>query len=71
MADTLQVQNVAQELRALQEKPLSIIRLSEPISAAPPSHRRSDVSEAAFDDPSPASLEADLSHYKVRLASVL
>ncbi|KAK3172444.1 hypothetical protein OEA41_005766 [Lepraria neglecta] len=64
MADSLHVQNVIQGLRALREEPLSIIGLSEPISAAPTSHRTSDVSEAAFENPSPASLEADLSHYK-------
>ena len=67
MADPLQVQNTIQGLRALQEEPLSIIRLSEPISARAISNRTSDVSEAAFDNPSPASLEADLSHYKVPL----
>lgn len=65
MADPLQVQNTIQGLRALQGEPLSIIRLSEPISASVTSHRTSDASEAAFDNPSPASLEADLSHYKV------
>ena len=65
MPDSLQVQNIIQGLRALQEEPLSIIRLSEPISASATSHRTSDASEAAFDNPSPASLEADLTHYKV------
>ncbi|KAL2050099.1 hypothetical protein ABVK25_009602 [Lepraria finkii] len=64
MTDSLQVENVIQGLRALQQEPISVIRLSEPISAAPTSHRTSDVSEAAFENPSPASLEADLSHYK-------
>ena len=66
MTDLQRVENVVQGLRALQEPSLSIIRLSEPISAAPTSHRASDVSSCAFDSPSPASLEADLSHYKVR-----
>jgi hypothetical protein len=54
---------------------LSILRISEPIAftsdiANPnqsPSKRRSDVSTDAFDNPTPASLEADLIHYKVRL----
>lgn len=52
---------------------LSIIRLSEPIapSAAPssqsPSKRRSDASTDAdaFDNLTPATLEADLTHYQV------
>lgn len=65
MADSLHVQNVMQGLRALQTEPLSIVKLSEPISATATSHRTSDVSTTAFDNPSPASLEADLSHYKV------
>ncbi|KAL2868417.1 uncharacterized protein BJX67DRAFT_350730 [Aspergillus lucknowensis] len=48
---------------------LSIVRISEPIfspdtesSDSSPSKRHSDVS--AFDNPTPASLEADLTHYK-------
>jgi hypothetical protein len=52
---------------------LSIIKISEPISGAinqSSTTRTSDVSADAFDSPSPASLEADLSHYKVRRASV-
>ena len=65
MADRQRVENVVQGLRAMQEPSLSIIRLSEPISTVPTSHRTSDVS-SAFDNPSPASLEADLTHYKVR-----
>ncbi|KAL8796779.1 MAG: hypothetical protein Q9195_000862 [Heterodermia aff. obscurata] len=52
-------------LAALQEQPLSIIRLSEPISAPQSSTTRtSDASNSALDNPTPASLEADLSHYK-------
>ncbi|KAJ5124182.1 uncharacterized protein N7515_008007 [Penicillium bovifimosum] len=52
------------------KKRLAIIRISEPISAEvggsypSPSKRSSDVSVSNFDDPTPASLEADLSHYK-------
>lgn len=65
MAGSQRVENVIQGLRALQDSPLSIIRLSEPISATPTSHRTSDISASAFDNPSPESLEADLSHYKV------
>lgn len=56
-------------LSTLQTQDLSIIRLSEPISLphAPLTVKRSsDVSTDAFENPSPASLEADLSHYKVR-----
>ena len=51
---------------------LAIIRISEPISTEvggsypSPSKRTSDVSVSNFDDPTPASLEADLAHYKVR-----
>jgi hypothetical protein len=50
---------------------LSIVRISEPIfspeedsTGSSPSKRNSDVS--AVDTPSPASLEADLTHYKVQ-----
>ncbi|KAG7008772.1 hypothetical protein G7Y79_00004g013560 [Physcia stellaris] len=52
-------------LAALQEQPLSIIRLSEPISAPQSSARTSDASSSALDNPTSASLEADLNHYKV------
>ena len=55
-------------LASLQEQPLSIIRLSEPVAAPQTSTRTSDASNSALDNPTPASLEADLSHYKVRLA---
>ncbi|MCJ1381986.1 hypothetical protein MMC17_005098 [Xylographa soralifera] len=54
-------------LSELQSQELSIIRLSEPISAAnaPDAPKRtSDVSSDAFENPSPASLAADLGHYK-------
>lgn len=53
------------------KKRLAIVRISEPISAEvggsypSPSRRASDMSVSNFDDPTPASLEADLSHYKV------
>ena len=65
MADRQRVDNVLQGLRSLQDTPLSIIRLSEPISGAAGANRVSDASNSTFEDPSPASLEADLSHYKV------
>ncbi|KAJ5624414.1 hypothetical protein N7510_000723 [Penicillium lagena] len=51
-------------------KHLAIIRISEPISAeavdsnASPAKRGSDVSVSNLNDPTPASLEADLTHYK-------
>ena len=63
MADPLRLENAIQGLRAFQDTPLSIVRLSEPISAAPTAKRSSDAS--TLDNPSPVSLEADLSHYKV------
>lgn len=46
----------------------SIIKISEPISSAidkSSATRTSDVSTDNFDNPTPASLEADLAHYKV------
>lgn len=62
---------VLSEIESLQAQPLSIISLSEPIhtgasqnTAAP--GRSSDVS-AENEGTSPASLEADLIHYKVCL----
>ncbi|KAL5358116.1 hypothetical protein BJX96DRAFT_36165 [Aspergillus floccosus] len=65
---------VRQQLQQLQEKGdleshLAIVRISEPIFAPDaenpdpsPGKRNSDVS--AIDNPTPASLEADLTHYK-------
>lgn len=49
---------------------LSILRLSEPLITDYTQHpdsskRASDASAAAYDTPSPASLETDLVHYKV------
>lgn len=65
-----QLQQLEQENGDLKTQ-LNIIRISEPIfsptSEKPtttPSKRNSDVS--SLDNPTPASLEADLSHYKVR-----
>ena len=61
--DVLQSLNDAQ-----QSYEFSIIKISEPISAAinqSSTTRTSDVSADAFESPSPASLEADLLHYKV------
>jgi hypothetical protein len=56
-------------IEAQQNYELSIIKISEPISAVihqSSTTRTSDVSADAFESTSPASLEADLSHYKVR-----
>ena len=61
-------ESISEALGKLQQQELSIIHLSEPILAthAPdPVKRTSDVSADAFENPSPASLAADLSHYKV------
>ncbi|KAI9813875.1 MAG: hypothetical protein M1832_006087, partial [Thelocarpon impressellum] len=58
------------ELQAARE--LSIIGLGEPIAPPPEARtqadgaRSSDASADAADSPSPATLEADLAHYKVR-----
>ena len=64
-------QSHVEVLQALAEVPntyeFSIIKLSEPVYG-PLQHqsgvRTSDVSADVFDNPSPASLEADLAHYK-------
>ncbi|KAB5559834.1 hypothetical protein GE09DRAFT_70254 [Coniochaeta sp. 2T2.1] len=59
------------ELEALQSRPISILQLSEPISSAlaqpdvtGTTVRTSDVSNSSLNAPTPASLEADLAHYK-------
>lgn len=63
------------ELRSQQQKhPLSILKLAEPIVASTqntvsPSKRGSNVSNSEIENPTPASLEADLLHYKVRLSN--
>ena len=63
-------EEVLSGLSELQSQELSIIRLSEPIavSNADAPKRTSDVSSDAFENPSPASLAADLSHYKVYIS---
>ncbi|KAI4210136.1 MAG: hypothetical protein LQ351_006968 [Letrouitia transgressa] len=55
---------ILQNIKDLQAESLSIIRISEPVSASHPSKRSSDASSDVFESPSPASLEADLTHYK-------
>lgn len=55
-------------LEVQSEHELSIIKLSEPVSGQlkqKAGERTSDVSADVFDNPTPASLEADLAHYKV------
>ena len=55
-------------LEAQNSNDLSIIKLSEPVSGPLKQNteeRTSDVSVEVFENPTPASLEADLAHYKV------
>ena len=63
--------SILSTLHALQSQPFSLIRLSEPLATSqpqPPSteKRTSNISISTnpFDNPSPTSLAADLSHYK-------
>lgn len=64
---------VLAELRSHQENhPLYLLKLAEPIlasshGASSPSKRTSDISNSEIENPTPASLEADLVHYKVRI----
>ena len=55
--------DIISTLKTLQYEPLSIIRLSGPVSTSNPTHRSSGSSDS-LENPSPASLEADLLHYK-------
>ena len=69
MADPTNIDAVLAELR--QSESLSIIRLREAIYPEDPQNAQkrnsgvSDVSASAFENTTPASLEADLTHYKV------
>jgi DNA repair exonuclease SbcCD ATPase subunit len=69
-------EDVLASLRSLSEShELSILKLSEPISTTPSDHhnntqRTSDVSSASLDSPTPASLEADLTHYRELFAKL-
>lgn len=59
--------DVLEALSSLQAQPLSILKLSEPITTAPtePRARSSDASSSSMTDvPTPFSLDADLSHYR-------
>ena len=62
-------QKILEEIHDIQSNhELSIIKLGEPLAAPLKNQigdRRSDVSADVFDNPTPASLEADLEHYKV------
>jgi hypothetical protein len=56
-------------MKAQDSYEFSIIKLSEPVYGPlqhNPGERTSDVSADVFNNPSPASLETDLAHYKVR-----
>ncbi|KAL2888021.1 putative 60s ribosomal protein l37 protein [Ceratocystis lukuohia] len=58
---------ILHELEQLQNQSLSILKLSEPITASAStssSNRRSDASSTSLDAPTPSSLEADLAHYR-------
>ncbi|KAK0725586.1 hypothetical protein B0H67DRAFT_598785 [Lasiosphaeris hirsuta] len=64
---------VLQALEDLQSAEITILKISEPILTTPavnPDARTSDVSAASLDTPSPASLEADLTHYKELFAKL-
>ncbi|KAF4963214.1 hypothetical protein FSARC_8749 [Fusarium sarcochroum] len=67
-------QKVLETLAKLQStREISIIKLSEPISSSTPQdarQRTSDASNSAFDAPTPASLIADLAHYKELFAKL-
>ncbi|KAM0355863.1 hypothetical protein ACHAPU_000250 [Fusarium lateritium] len=69
--DTEKVLETLSKLQSSQE--ISIIKLSEPISSSKPQdarQRTSDVSNSAFDAPTPAGLTADLAHYKELFAKL-
>lgn len=69
-----EVDRVLQRLQDLENRhEISIIRLSEPISrtfSQDIRQRTSDASNASFDAPTPASLDADLQHYKELFAKL-
>lgn len=63
-----QYQRAIDELSRLQTGELSILRLADPIagiSGSDAQNRKSDASVDGIDNPSPASLNDDLFHYKV------
>ncbi|KAL8407591.1 hypothetical protein RB594_006426 [Gaeumannomyces avenae] len=84
MPETKNATKVATQLEALASKhELTVVRLSEPITSAVEqleaaignnaggtAARTSDISTASLDAPTPASLEADLEHYKELFAKL-
>jgi chromosome segregation ATPase len=74
--DAAKTAKVLQSLEDLQSHEISIIKLSEPIASSAPQdgathqQRTSDASNASLDAPTPASLEADLAHYKELFAKL-
>jgi len=73
--DRKKAEQVLAQLEGLQaDHEISILRLSEPISSAiaqsSTSVRTSDASTSSLDTPTPASLEADLAHYKELFAKL-
>jgi chromosome segregation ATPase len=72
--DMVKVDKVLHTLQDLQDNhEVSIIRLSEPISTASQQdsrQRTSDASNSSMDATTPASLEADLAHYKELFAKL-
>lgn len=78
--DEVKTNKVLQALEDLESREISIIKLSEPITAAVHAsddatrqhqqQRTSDASNASLDAPTPASLQADLEHYKELFAKL-
>ncbi|CAG9995755.1 unnamed protein product [Clonostachys byssicola] len=70
-AKAAKVLRQVEDLQASQD--VNIIKLSEPISSSVPQDgrlRNSDASSASLDAPTPASLDADLAHYKELFAKL-
>ena len=74
MTGTAKVDKVLRTLNDIQSsQDISIIKISEPISSSAVQDARqriSDASNASLDAPTPASLEADLAHYKELFAKL-
>ncbi|KAH6665878.1 hypothetical protein F5X68DRAFT_177138 [Plectosphaerella plurivora] len=72
--DPLEIEAILQQVEQLDSQhEISIIRLSEPISktfSQDARQRTSDASNSSLDAPTPASLEADLQHYKELFAKL-
>ncbi|CAH0039173.1 unnamed protein product [Clonostachys solani] len=72
--DSTKAAKVLRQLEDLQaSQDINIIRLSEPISSSVPQDgrlRNSDASNVSLDAPTPASLDADLAHYKELFAKL-